>query len=36
MGWYSYIVESSREKFDGSKTYTVQFDDTKYEEWSDE
>ena len=36
MAWYSVTVESSREKFNGSKTYTVWFEDGKYEEWSDE
>ena len=36
MGWYSDTVESSRYQFDGSKTYTVQFDESEYEEWYDE
>ena len=36
MGWYIGTDESSIEQFDGSKTYTVRFEDGEYEEWSDE
>ena len=36
MGWYNGTVESSREQFSGSNTYTFRFEDGKYEEWSNE
>ena len=36
MGWYIGTVESSREKFDGPKTYTVRFEDGEYEECPNE
>ena len=35
MVWYSVTVESSRDQFGCSKTYTVRFDDIEYEECSD-
>ena len=31
MGCYSGTVEPSREKFNGSNTYTVRFEDGEYE-----
>ena len=31
MGWYNGTIESSREHFGGSNTYTVSFEDGKYE-----
>ena len=34
MVWYSVTVEYYREHFEGSKTYTVRFDDGEYDEWS--